>query len=159
RAHGVRLDHKPPLPADFQTFDEWSPAPGATVLLCTKCYDNAAVLSRLPQPVTLVPIQNGFDPALAADGGAEGSASFASQCRPGRPHTRLPRRGPLHLGPRRGAHAGGHPPRLRELADRLRRAPFRVRLVPDILPYKYTKLMYNAAINPLAAATGLDNGQ
>ena len=32
-------------------------------------------------------------------------------------------------------------------------------MVPDILPYKYTKLMYNAAISPLAAAAGLDNGQ
>ncbi len=31
--------------------------------------------------------------------------------------------------------------------------------MPDILPYKYTKLMYNAAISPLAAAAGLDNGQ
>jgi 2-dehydropantoate 2-reductase len=34
-----------------------------------------------------------------------------------------------------------------------------VEVVPDILPYKYTKLMYNAAISPLAAAAGLDNGQ
>src|SRR5947209_174499 len=40
-----------------------------------------------------------------------------------------------------------------------RRAPFRVKVVPDILPYKYTKLMYNAAISPLAAAAGLDNGE
>jgi 2-dehydropantoate 2-reductase len=31
--------------------------------------------------------------------------------------------------------------------------------VPDVLPYKYTKLLYNAAISPLAAAAGLDNGQ
>ena len=47
-----------------------------------------------------------------------------------------------------------------ELAAVLRKtAPFRVAVVPDILPYKYTKLMYNAAISPLAAAAGLDNGQ
>jgi 2-dehydropantoate 2-reductase len=46
------------------------------------------------------------------------------------------------------------------LIDILRRhAPFRVEPVADILPYKYTKLMYNAAISPLAAAAGLDNGQ
>ena len=38
-------------------------------------------------------------------------------------------------------------------------AKVRVAVVPDILPYKYTKLMYNAAISPLAAAAGLDNGQ
>src|SRR5207237_216072 len=36
---------------------------------------------------------------------------------------------------------------------------FRVAWVSNVLPYKYTKLMYNAAISPLAAAAGLDNGQ
>ena len=36
---------------------------------------------------------------------------------------------------------------------------FRVEVVADILPYKYTKLMYNAAISPLAAAAGIDNGR
>ncbi len=36
---------------------------------------------------------------------------------------------------------------------------FRTERVPNILPFKYTKLMYNAAISPIAAAAGLDNGQ
>ncbi|MHC4827987.1 MAG: ketopantoate reductase family protein [Planctomycetota bacterium] len=36
---------------------------------------------------------------------------------------------------------------------------FDVKRVPGVLPYKYAKLMYNAAISPLAAAAGLDNGQ
>src|SRR5262249_26328177 len=36
---------------------------------------------------------------------------------------------------------------------------FQVRLVANILPFKHTKLMYNAAISPVAAAAGLDNGQ
>jgi 2-dehydropantoate 2-reductase len=36
---------------------------------------------------------------------------------------------------------------------------FRVVEVPAIEPYKYTKLMYNAAISPLAAAAGIDNGK
>jgi 2-dehydropantoate 2-reductase len=31
--------------------------------------------------------------------------------------------------------------------------------VADIAPIKHTKLMYNAAISPLAAAAGIDNGQ
>jgi 2-dehydropantoate 2-reductase len=31
--------------------------------------------------------------------------------------------------------------------------------VPDISPIKHTKLMYNAAISPLAAAAGIDNGK
>ena len=33
-----------------------------------------------------------------------------------------------------------------------------MRVVHDVLPYKFSKLMYNAAISPLAAAGGLDNG-
>src|SRR5262245_53066324 len=95
RAHGVRVDRYPPRPADFVPFADWEPAPRSTVLLCTKCYDNAAVLARLPASVALVPIQNGFDPALAAHGGTEGIASFVSECLPHRPHTRVTRRGKL----------------------------------------------------------------
>jgi 2-dehydropantoate 2-reductase len=36
---------------------------------------------------------------------------------------------------------------------------FRVVQVLDIGPIKHAKLMYNAAISPLAAAAGIDNGQ
>ena len=36
---------------------------------------------------------------------------------------------------------------------------FRVKRVPDVLPFKYSKVMYNAAISPLAAVAGLDNSQ
>jgi 2-dehydropantoate 2-reductase len=36
---------------------------------------------------------------------------------------------------------------------------FRVAEVPAIEPFKHAKLMYNAAISPLAAAAGIDNGQ
>jgi 2-dehydropantoate 2-reductase len=45
------------------------------------------------------------------------------------------------------------------LAQRLRRASFPVVVVEDIRPFKYTKLMYNAAISPLASMAGLDNGE
>src|SRR5262245_30440925 len=62
--HGVRIDKGPPRPATFEHSDDWEPLAGSTVLLCTKCYDNAAVLARLPEDVTLIPIQNGFDPAI-----------------------------------------------------------------------------------------------
>jgi 2-dehydropantoate 2-reductase len=31
--------------------------------------------------------------------------------------------------------------------------------VPEVLPYKNTKLLYNAAISPIAAVAGLDNGE
>jgi 2-dehydropantoate 2-reductase len=160
QAHGVAVDRRPPLPASFTHFDDWRPEPGATVTLCTKCYDNAVVLARLPDGVSLLPIQNGFDAALrpGADD-VEGIASFVSECYPHRTHTRITRRGALHLGSRQAGGSALASTRSREWARLLRRAPFRVRLVEDILPFKYTKLMYNAAISPLAAAAGIDNGQ
>jgi 2-dehydropantoate 2-reductase len=159
REHGVRVGGRPALAADFKAFSDWAPAPGDTVLLSTKCFDNPAVLARLPDGVTLIPIQNGFDRRLDRPGAMpEGIASFVSECLPRRTHTRITRGGRLHLGTR-GSTIGPHPT-LTSLAGRLRQANlFRVVTVPDILPYKHTKLMYNAAIGPLAAAAGLDNGQ
>jgi 2-dehydropantoate 2-reductase len=164
RAHGVRVDRRPPLPAPFLHFADWSPSAGAVILLCTKCFDNPTVLARTPAAATLIPVQNGFDDRLdGRGGGLEGVASFISECEPHRSHTRITRGGGLHLGPRRrsegGAGAAEHP-LARRIAEALRRhSPFRVREVADILPFKYAKLMYNAAIGPLAAVAGLDNGQ
>jgi 2-dehydropantoate 2-reductase len=163
RAHGVAVEGRPALAADFQPFVDWQPTEGAVILLCTKCYDNAAVLSKLPANAELIPIQNGFDRALEERGhDLEGIASFVSECLPGKTTTRITRPGKLHLGYRAVGKPGT---RLGQLArasliDALQRARlFRVRPVVDILPYKYTKLMYNAAISPLAAAAGIDNGQ
>ncbi len=157
RRYGVAVDGRPPLPAEFVAFADWRPAPGTAVWLCTKCYDNAAVLARVPDSCTILPVQNGFDPQLDARAhAAEGIASFVSECSPGRPHTCITRAGALHLGGR----GPGDEPRLTMWAAALRRARlFRVALVEDVRPYKHTKLMYNAAISPLAAAAGLDNGQ
>jgi 2-dehydropantoate 2-reductase len=162
RANGVQVDRLPALPAQFIEFEDWSAPADSLIILCTKCYDNATVLRRLPETATLVPIQNGFDPALAKPGGLEGIASFISECFPERAHTRITRRGRLHFG-YRNSPFGRHselPIPIRVLADgRPRNAEcFQVKLVPDILPYKYTKLMYNAAISPIASAAGLDNG-
>jgi 2-dehydropantoate 2-reductase len=156
-AHGVGVDRRPRLPARWERFTDWTPDPGATVLLCTKCYDNPEVLARLPDSVALVPIQNGFDPALEKRRHAvEGIASFVSECAPGRAHTRITRAGRLHLGFRHPTADRPGPDLTRLLA---RNRMFRVTWVPDVLPYKYTKLMYNAAISPVASAAGLDNGQ
>jgi 2-dehydropantoate 2-reductase len=158
REHGVAVDNRPPRPAAFRPFDDWQPPADALLLLCTKCYDNAAVLARLPAGARLLPIQNGFDPALHGRTSAEGIASFVSECRPGRTHTRITRGGRLHLGPPAAGASGMD--LARELAGLLAPvAPFRVEVVPDIRPYKYTKLMYNAAISPLAATVGVDNGE
>jgi len=160
KANGLVLGNRSPQPVSLVHFDDWHPEAGATVMLCTKCYDNAAVLARLPAQATLIPIQNGFDPALQpGPDEVEGIASFVSECHPQRTHTRITRRGVLHLGVRQAAGSKAAKAKLQELADLFRAAPFRVRIVEDILPFKYTKLMYNAAISPLAAAAGLDNGQ
>ena len=159
REHGVGLHQGTIQRATFGPFAEWRPPRGVPVLLCTKCYDNAAVLARLPEDADLIPIQNGFDPALQArPPHVEGIASFVSECLPHRPVTRITRGGTLHLGPSDGAAGAGLRERAEALAARVRRAPFRVEMVEDIRPYKYTKLMYNAAISPLAAAAGLHNG-
>jgi 2-dehydropantoate 2-reductase len=155
---GVEVVGYPPLPAEFVPFADWQPPPHGLVLLCTKCYDNPAVLARVPPGVTLVPIQNGFDPRLQNSGHEfEGIASFVSECEPDRPRTRITRPGQLHLGPR-----SGHLPRdqsFDSLGPTFREARlFQVDVVTRIEPFKYTKLMYNAAISPLAAAAGVDNG-
>lgn len=160
RAHGVQVGGWPALSADFVPFQDWQPPAGAVILLCTKCYDNAAVLARLPPSATLVPVQNGFDPQLTAQGhDLEGIASFVSECCPQQTRTRITRRGKLHLG-QRGPATNAASSLLAHLALRLMGGVgYRLVVVPDIEPYKYTKLMYNAAIGPVAAAGGLDNGQ
>jgi 2-dehydropantoate 2-reductase len=156
RSGGVAVggDHRP---AAFVHFDEWRPPADALLLLCTKCYDNTTVLARVPVGAALVPVQNGFDGGLHARVKAEGIASFVSECHRGEPHTRITRGGRLHLGPV-GPSAEGLE-LARRLAGWLRHSPFRIEVVADVRPYKYTKLMYNAAISPLAACAGLDNGE
>ncbi len=165
RRHGVAVDRLPPCPAAFVAFADWQPSADSIILLCTKCYDNAAVLARIPSSTCLIPIQNGFDPLLdARTHELEGIASFVSECLPHRTHTRLTRAGRLHFGYRRSA-VGDRPEMpscIRMLAEGRRPIAggrIRVEMVEEILPYKYTKLMYNAAISPLASAAGVDNGQ
>jgi 2-dehydropantoate 2-reductase len=155
RWRGVEINHRPVLPAQFISFAEWQPPPRATVLLCTKCFDNSQVLARLPSDVMLVPIQNGFDPALDGRIHLEGIASFVSECEPGVPYTRITRRGHLHFGFRSDRTPTDWP----KFVTALQSCDlFKVEVVPNILPFKYSKLMYNAAISPLAVATGFDNG-
>ncbi|MDB5307444.1 MAG: hypothetical protein JWO38_1646 [Gemmataceae bacterium] len=155
----LRVDQRPELRAEFVDFAGWKPTPGSWVLLCTKCYDNATVLNHLTVPVQLVPIQNGFDARLTAHGHEfEGIASFVSQAHPDRAATLITRPGELHLGRRSGGAAPDS--ELAALARLLEGCGlFRVKVVPRIEPFKHTKLMYNAAISPLAAAAGIDNGQ
>lgn len=160
RAHGVGLDGHPLLPAKFVHFAEWQPPQEGVILLCTKCYDNKAVLNRLPPTVTVVPVQNGFDPDLIERSHIEGIASFVSECFPQKTHTRITRGGSLHIGYTALSEHRRESTSVEPLIEVLRRhGRFRVRKVAEILPYKYAKLMYNSAISPLAAAAGLDNSQ
>jgi 2-dehydropantoate 2-reductase len=144
----------------FIAFDDWTPPDEGFVLLCTKTYDNPPVLARLTENTFLVPVQNGFDPALERRNHAgEGIASFVSECERARPVTRITRPGSLHIGGRRAITAGERS-ELVSLATALGKAKlFPVEWVEDVRPYKATKLMYNAAISPLAAAAGVDNGE
>jgi hypothetical protein len=64
RRHGIEVNGVKGSNLRFTSFAEWVPADRAILLLCTKTYDNPAVLARIPLRHLLVPIQNGFDPVL-----------------------------------------------------------------------------------------------
>jgi 2-dehydropantoate 2-reductase len=144
----------------FVNFRNWIPPKTGFILLCTKTYDNPIILERLADKSLLVPVQNGFDPQLDHfHHPGEGIASFVSECRRDRPITRITRPGALHIGARRKVSLTDHK-ELALLGKALAAAGvFPVEIVADIRPYKFTKLMYNAAISPLAAAAGVDNGE
>jgi 2-dehydropantoate 2-reductase len=152
---GLRLDDRPAVAARFVPFGEWKPKPDVPTLLCVKCYDNADVLNRLGEATMLLPIQNGIDDRLESLGHPAGAiASYVARAEPGQAAVWLTRRGHLHVGARGGALPGW----VREIARLIRSAGlFPVVEVDQIGPYQHSKLMYNAAIAPLAAAAGLDN--
>jgi 2-dehydropantoate 2-reductase len=158
RAQGLAIAGSPPIDVALVPFRDWTPMLGSLHLLCVKCYDNAAVLARLPADAIVVPVQNGFDPQLFERTHTEGIASFVSECDPGTTRTRITRGGDLHLGHHDAPDPSGVAA-LDFLVTALAAAPFRVVRVDRILPYKHAKLLYNAAISPLATAAGLDNGE
>ena len=160
QTNGLTVVDKSTEQASFVSFEDWTPPERGFVLLCTKTYDNAAVLERLQDKSSLVPIQNGFDPQLdALNHPGEGIASFVSECERDEAVTRITRPGSLHIGPRRQVN-DAEKSELASLGESIASANlFPVEIVPDVLPYKATKLMYNAAISPLAASAGVDNGE
>jgi 2-dehydropantoate 2-reductase len=144
------------MPAEFIPFEHWQPQPDRCVLLCTKCYDNAAVLARLHPEIPLVPVQNGLDPQLEARAHrAAAVAVFVAQLKQHPPTVGLTRRGPLYIGSRTGRAGRPFARRLADLFSRSRLLP--IRYVRDIRPIQISKLWYNAAIAPLAAAASTDN--
>lgn len=160
RKNGITLTGLGTQHISIVAFDDWVPPAEGFILLCTKTYDNPAVLARLSDDAFLVPIQNGFDPQLEQRNHAcEGIASFVSECQRDRPVTRITRPGSLHIGARRSITAAEQA-EIMSLASALEKAKlFPVEHVADVRPYKATKLMYNAAISPLAAMAGVDNGE
>jgi 2-dehydropantoate 2-reductase len=90
---------------------------------------------------------------------AEAIASFVSACPADRPAARITRPGSLHIGPRRTV-TDAEQQKITALASALAKGElFPVESVADVRPFKATKLMYNAAISPLAAGAGVDNAQ
>ena len=160
RRDGIMLAGQPPQLVNFVHFEQWRPPPDTTVLLCTKTYDNAAILHRIATTNILLPIQNGYDRRLEqGNHPAEAIASFVSACSADRPVARITRPGSLHIGSRRTVtHIEQE--QINILASALAKGElFPVERVADVRPYKATKLMYNAAISPLAASAGVDNAQ
>jgi 2-dehydropantoate 2-reductase len=143
---------------NFTSFAQWTQPGEAILLLCTKTYDNPTVLARISRRDLLVPVQNGFDPVLnGSNHPFEGIASFVSKCEPNRPSATITRKGTLYLGGRRTL-TNREREVLDNLATGLRAGGWkRVRIVDSIGAYKSAKLLYNAAISPLAAAAGMDN--
>ena len=149
------LDVDPLLPSKFVHFAEWQPPQGRYPSLY-ECYDNKAVLNRLPSTVTVIPVQNGFDPDLI-ERSHIGHRLVRLECFP-KTHTRITR-GSLHIGHTALSEHCRESAAVESLIKSCGDGRFRVRKVAEILPYKYAKLMYNSAISPLAAAAGLDNSQ
>jgi 2-dehydropantoate 2-reductase len=158
QAEGIVVGGQAPVWLPFVAFADWQPPPDAVILLCTKTYDNPAVLAHLKTTRRLVPVQNGYDVLLeSGDFAGEGIASFVSDCARERPVARITRPGSLHIGARRPATAEERA-ELARLAEAFAQAGlFKIELIEDVRPFKATKLMYNAAVSPLAAAAGVDN--
>jgi 2-dehydropantoate 2-reductase len=139
RRHGVGLDGQPSLPAEFVAFADWRPQPDGIVLLCTKCYDNKTVLSRLPSTTEVIPVQNGFDHDLVERSRIEGISSFVSECHARQTRTRITRPGSLHIG-----YSG----------------PGNQRALPDNVNRLIGVLEQHGSFDvKLAAVAGLDNSQ
>lgn len=160
RADGLVVTGQAPVKLPFVAFADWQPPDDAAILLCTKTYDNRAILARLRTTRRLVPVQNGYDPILdSRDFAGEGIASFVSECARERPVAHITRPGSLHIGARRPA-TDEERGELASLAEALKQAGLiKVELVEDVRPFKAAKLMYSAAISPLAAAAGVDNAE
>lgn len=154
KAHGAMVDNQS-FPINIEAFENWAPCPNVVNILCVKCYNNDEILKKTYDQSLLLPIQNGFDERLTSlPLIGEGIASFISECAPKKTFANITRSGKLHLGP---TQPWANMPLLFELKTLLVRGGIDSHLVAWSLPYKNTKLMYNAAISPLTSAGGFEN--
>ncbi len=156
--NGLVVDGYDAMKVPFTSFEQWQTSDDSITLLCTKTFDNSEVFTKITNKKNVIPVQNGYDRSLDENTHfGEGIASFVSECERDRPVTRITRDGEFHLGPRRPC-TEEELEVLLMLSSMLKDTPlFENILVDDVLPYKATKLMYNAAISPLAASAGVDN--
>ncbi len=156
---GLQVEgHQPITGIPFVSFADWQEPEDSILMLCTKTFNNEEVLAKISNRDLIIPVQNGYDTLLDQQPHfGEAIASYVSECERQRPFTRITRAGELHIGQRKPT-TDDNKAILSDLAQSLSNNPlFEVLLVDDVLPYKRTKLMYNAAISPLAASAGVDN--
>lgn len=158
---GVGIQGMEPLKLPLVSFFEWSPNPTRPIFLCTKGYRNQEVLAKIPDEAIVIPVQNGYDPDLVSRvNHLECIASWISECPKDQTLTRITRTGPLYIGPARGDSASIPLAKawFQSLSKPLQTLRIPAKLVDDIRPYKASKLIYNAAIGPIASGAGIDNG-
>ncbi len=135
------------------------------VILTVKSYDTpsaaGALKTLLGDTAVLLSLQNGLgniETLLAAVDPARylvGRVIFGVELSPGHAHVTV-EADPIAIGRAPGAP----PPRLRPetLAQALSASRISSVAVPDILPYIWAKAVYNCALNPLCALSGIPYG-
>ncbi len=158
---GVGIDGHQTISIPLIPFETWVPADSRPIFLCTKGYRNQEVVRKIPAKVPVFPVQNGFDPDLRTRCTTlEGIASWISECPKDQTVTRITRRGALHFGPATGDPAWLSAAKmLVKVTERaFANLGIRAHWVANTGPFKATKLIYNAAIGPIASGAGIDNG-
>lgn len=141
-------------PADFRRFTF---QPADVVVLTTPAGAAALAISHVPAHVPVVCMCNGLNDDLArarSRGAAMLTYGVIDFCavRPGAADAHMVHRGGVTLPARSPLDAAGR------LADVLRRGGLPTRLTDNLAGHRWSKLLLNAAFEPLCAITGLTYG-
>jgi 2-dehydropantoate 2-reductase len=156
--HGVRIESRDwdeTIPVRATT-DAAAVAKARFVLVCVKATDSAEVAAQvaphLADGALVVSLQNGLENAAAMReaGGfvAVPAVVYVAAAMAGPGHVRHTGRGDLILGV---PHGATHRPRADELAQTFERAGVPCRVVDDIAPDLWIKLVMNCAFNAVSA--------